>query len=68
MSDLDELLVIDGVDESTASELQMRAADIAGCGCQSCDGSRPAELGAKTALVNSTEGLTTRCQMIEGTG
>jgi N utilization substance protein A len=59
--DLDELLVIDGVDESTASELQMRARDTLEAAAKAAmDHAR--ELGVEDSLVEF-EGLTP--QMIE---
>ncbi|MFU8865805.1 MAG: transcription termination/antitermination protein NusA, partial [Rhodobacterales bacterium] len=59
--DLDELLVIDGVDDSTASELQMRARDTLEAAAKAAmDHAR--ELGVEDSLVEF-EGLTP--QMIE---
>ena len=59
--DLDELLVIDGVDESTTSELQMRARDTLEAAAKAAmDHAR--ELGVEDSLVEF-EGLTP--QMIE---
>ena len=40
MSKLDELLVIDGVDEATAGELQARARDVIEAENTACNGSR----------------------------
>ena len=59
--ELDELLVIDGVDEATASELQARARDVIEAeNTRAMDRAR--ELGVEDSLVNF-EGLTP--QMIE---
>ena len=59
--ELDELLVIDGVDEATASELQARARDVIEAENTRAM-ARARELGVEDSLVNF-EGLTP--QMIE---
>jgi N utilization substance protein A len=59
--ELDELLVIDGVDEATASELQARARDVIEAENTRAM-ARARELGVEDSLVNF-EGLTS--QMIE---